>query len=86
MDSEIMFNQQLRMPWLGAGRLAQVVEHLPSKCEVLSSNPTTKKEKMSWLGPVHACNPTYSTYKQRSGGLQFEASPGKKLMRSHLNQ
>jgi hypothetical protein len=31
----------------GAGRVTQVVECLPSKCEVLSSNPsTTKKKKM----------------------------------------
>jgi hypothetical protein len=27
-----------------AGRVAQVVEHLPSKCEALSSNPSKKKE------------------------------------------
>jgi hypothetical protein len=27
------------------GRVAQVVEHLPSKCEALSSNPRTSKKK-----------------------------------------
>jgi hypothetical protein len=27
-----------------AGTVTQVVEHLPSKCEALSSNPSTKKE------------------------------------------
>jgi hypothetical protein len=25
-----------------AGRVVQVVEHLPNKCEALSSNPSTK--------------------------------------------
>jgi hypothetical protein len=28
-----------------AGRVAQVVEHLPSKCEALSSNSSNKKNK-----------------------------------------
>jgi hypothetical protein len=28
-----------------AGRVVQVVESLPSKCEVLSSNPSTIKKK-----------------------------------------
>jgi hypothetical protein len=35
---------------LGAGRVAQVVEHQPSKCEVLNSNssgPERKKRKKS---------------------------------------
>jgi hypothetical protein len=27
------------------GRVAQVVEHLPSKCEALNSNPSTAKRK-----------------------------------------
>jgi hypothetical protein len=30
---------------LGAGGVIQVVEHLPSKCEALSSNPSTKKKR-----------------------------------------
>jgi hypothetical protein len=30
---------------LQAGRVAQVVEHLPSKCVALSSNPSTTKKK-----------------------------------------
>jgi hypothetical protein len=39
-----------------AGRVARVVEHLPSKCEALSSKPSTDKKKKkkeegkwSWL-------------------------------------
>jgi hypothetical protein len=28
-----------------AGEVSQVVEHLPSKCEALSSNPSTAKKK-----------------------------------------
>jgi hypothetical protein len=27
-----------------AGRVAQVVEHLPAKCKTLSSNPSTNKK------------------------------------------
>jgi hypothetical protein len=35
----------IRAKW--AGGMSQVVEHLPTKCEALSSNPnTTKKKKM----------------------------------------
>jgi hypothetical protein len=30
---------------LGAGRVAVVIKHLPSKCETLSTNPSTIKEK-----------------------------------------
>jgi hypothetical protein len=30
---------------LGAGRMGQVVQCLPNKCEALSSNPTTVKRK-----------------------------------------
>jgi hypothetical protein len=28
--------------------MTQVVEHLPNKCEALSSNPSTRKKKRSW--------------------------------------
>jgi hypothetical protein len=30
---------------MGAGGMTQVVEHLPSKCEALNPNPSTKKKK-----------------------------------------
>jgi hypothetical protein len=30
---------------IGSGGVAQVVEHLPSKCEALSSKPSTTKKK-----------------------------------------
>jgi hypothetical protein len=34
---------------LGSDRVAQVVEHLPSKCEAMSSNfSTIKKKKKEW--------------------------------------
>jgi hypothetical protein len=33
-----------------AGGVAQVLEHLPSKCEALCSNPTTTKKKRSSPG------------------------------------
>jgi hypothetical protein len=32
--------------------MAQVVEHLPSKCEVLSSNPSTVKKKKTPCCPI----------------------------------
>jgi hypothetical protein len=39
-DPHLQNNQSKR-----AGGVAQVVEHLPSKCKALSSNPKTKKSK-----------------------------------------
>jgi hypothetical protein len=48
--------------------VAPVVKSLPSKCEALSSNPSTdkkkkkrkKKKKTTWQAPVaHACNSSY---------------------------
>jgi hypothetical protein len=38
-----------------AGGVAQVVEHLPSKCEALSSNPSIKNSK--WVEKEEARNP-----------------------------
>jgi hypothetical protein len=38
-----------KFPFYGAGGMAQVVEHLPSKYEALSSNPNTKKKKKKFL-------------------------------------
>jgi hypothetical protein len=35
-----------RLHW--AGRVAQVIEYLPSKCEVLSLNPSSRKKSM-WI-------------------------------------
>jgi hypothetical protein len=45
------------------------------------------KKKHRELGMVtHSCNPSYSEGRQRLGGLQFEASLGKKLVRTpYLN-
>jgi hypothetical protein len=38
-----------------AGRVAQVVECLPSKCEAVSSNPSTaKKNHIPWLNWFHS--------------------------------
>jgi hypothetical protein len=34
----------------GGGEMAKVIEHLPSKCEVLSSSPTTTKKKKKMAG------------------------------------
>jgi hypothetical protein len=39
----VILNTRIRI--LRAGRVAQVVEDLPSKCEVLISNPSTNKKK-----------------------------------------
>jgi hypothetical protein len=37
--------------WRAGGVVTQVVEHLPSKCEALSSNLNTeKKKKRGWNG------------------------------------
>jgi hypothetical protein len=54
---------------LGAGKVAHMVESLPSKHETLSSNPsTTKKKKTSKLGiRVHIYSPSYS----RDGGKRI---------------
>jgi hypothetical protein len=45
-----------------AGGVAQVVEHLPSRCEVLNSNPKDcqKKKKASSGMMVSVCTPSYS--------------------------
>jgi hypothetical protein len=44
--------------------VAQVVEHLPSKCKALRTNPNTTKINKNihpCQAPVaHACNPSYS--------------------------
>jgi hypothetical protein len=34
---------------MGAGGMTQVVEHLPSKCEALNPNPSTKKKRKKEL-------------------------------------
>jgi hypothetical protein len=46
-----------------AGRVAQMVEHLPSECEVLSSNPT--KKKIQAYGP-------FGTTKKIHSKVSFE--------------
>jgi hypothetical protein len=49
---------QKYLPQKRAGRVAQVVEHLPSKCKNLNSNPgiTQKKGPKKHSSPhVHAC-------------------------------
>jgi hypothetical protein len=53
-----------------AGRMAQVVEYLPSNLKALSSNPTTKKKKPE--KSVCAASLIYSFY-----ALLHIASPGK---------
>jgi hypothetical protein len=48
---------------LGAGGMTQTVEHLPSKCKALSSNPLSTTKNI--LGVVaHICNSSYG----RGGG------------------
>jgi hypothetical protein len=44
-----------------AGRVAQVIEDLPSKCEALSSNPTTRggKKKQKNLQSLPCLSPTF---------------------------
>jgi hypothetical protein len=48
---------------VGAGTMAQAVEHLPSK------------DKICWVLVAHACNPSYLG--DRLGESWFEASLGK---------
>jgi hypothetical protein len=48
--TEISFTEfkkkaMLKFSITGAGRVAQMIEHLPSKCEVLSSNPPPPQKK-----------------------------------------
>jgi hypothetical protein len=38
------YRRRVKMPFI-AGRVAQVVEHLPSKCEAPSSNPVLTPKK-----------------------------------------
>jgi hypothetical protein len=63
--------------------MAQVVEHLPSKCKDLSSNaisptiPLPNKEEERKTKPdlvVHACNP--STQEVQAGILRVHGQPG----------
>jgi hypothetical protein len=49
-----------------AGRVAQVVEHLPSKHKTLNSNHSTEKKKKNWAGWGHGS----------SGRTPEEVGPG----------
>jgi hypothetical protein len=51
--------------------MVEVVEHLPSKCEALSSNP-------GWVPVAQACNPTYS------GGRDQEDQDSKPALENSL--
>jgi hypothetical protein len=44
--------------YMWAGAMAQVVEHLSSKCKALRSNPTTTKKKKNKKKPTHAAEAT----------------------------
>jgi hypothetical protein len=63
---------------------------LPGKHKALSSKPSatkkTQKNKKSWALVAHACNPSYSRKRQKSGGSWFEASPGKWFARPYLGK
>jgi hypothetical protein len=50
-----------------AGRVAQMVEHLLSKCEALSSNPSSMKNKQT--------NKKYIYIYEGGGGREGEAAP-----------
>jgi hypothetical protein len=44
-----------------AGGVAREVEHQPTKCEAVSSNPVPTKKRTSGPGAMaHPCNPSYS--------------------------
>jgi hypothetical protein len=34
--------------------MTQIVEHLPSECKTLGSNPSMHKKKIHWLGVIKA--------------------------------
>jgi hypothetical protein len=56
-----------------ASSVAQAVETLPNKCEVLSSNPSpVQKKGEDWVWWVHMCNPS-----------TWEAEAGELCLRSH---
>jgi hypothetical protein len=56
-----------------AGGMAHMVEHLPSKHEALSWNPSTTKKKL-WQCVSHDCNP--SSWESEPGGLHIPGQPG----------
>jgi hypothetical protein len=57
--------------------MAQVLEHLPSKLEVLSQYYWEKKKKKKRLDAVvHVCN--LNTKEAEAGGCEFAASLGYK--------
>jgi hypothetical protein len=41
--------------YFSAGKVAEVVEHLPSKLKALSSNPSTEKKKIYIYIYTYAC-------------------------------
>jgi hypothetical protein len=45
-----------------AGRVAQVVDRLPSKCEALSSNPSTTQKKKNCFQNITSFGLPYLTY------------------------
>jgi hypothetical protein len=59
-------NKNLRPWWFelkfkklaGTGDMIQVVEHVPSKCQTLNSNPVLKKKSSPGI-VAHPCNPSY---------------------------
>jgi hypothetical protein len=48
--------------------VTQVEEHLPSKCEALSSNPSTEEKKTKEGGCT--CSPLHMRVSGRHGGLE----------------
>jgi hypothetical protein len=74
------------------GRVTQVVEHLPSKCEALNSNPsTTKKQKQKQKNlpnrTLEIC-PDYCASQEnyQIGRTAVQDQPGKSLQDPHLNK
>jgi hypothetical protein len=57
--------------------MVQVAEHLPRKCEALSSNPSTAKnktEKPGWTWVAHPVIPAFDRQRQEEGKFKDSLS------------
>jgi hypothetical protein len=62
--------------------VAQIVEYLPRKCEVLSSNPSTTKIKFCAVGMAGKETPRETVYLARCYNLDLECPPKAYVLKS----
>jgi hypothetical protein len=63
--------------------VAEVVEHMPSKCEALCSSPSTTKKKKKGKLPKYLTLLILATQETEIGQIEVRGQPGQKE-RSHL--